>query len=188
MLGARDSSFLIRWDRAPGGHCQHQKSWLIDAGQTSEAAFVGGINLTFNAGASLPGHRGDGQRHDIYVEIAGPSASDVHHNFVQRWNEASERGADEGRWAHGAGEASLGFPTQVSAPRGSSRVQIQRTIHAGCYTDGHPAPGVGRYDIAAGERSCLEQYLLASMPPGARSTSRTRRCRRWRGRKDSRKR
>jgi cardiolipin synthase A/B len=161
MLAARDSSFLIRWDRAPGGHCQHQKSWLIDAGQVSETAFIGGINLTFKAGASLPGHRGHGQRHDIYVEIAGPAASDAHHNFVQRWNEASECGADDGRWGHGAGEAKLSFPSQVSAARGLSLAQVQRTIHAGCYTDGHPAPGGTRYDIAAGERSCLEQYLLA---------------------------
>ena len=45
-----------------------------------------------------PGHPAEGDRHDAYVEIAGPSATDVHHNFVQRWNEASERAADDGTW------------------------------------------------------------------------------------------
>ena len=70
-------------------YCQHQKCWLIDAGQSSETTFVGGINPTFKA--FEPGHMGEGQRHDVYVEVTGPSATDVHHSFVQRWNEASER-------------------------------------------------------------------------------------------------
>ena len=57
MLDARGSRFRIRWDRAPGPYCQHQKSWLIDAGQASETAFVGGINLTAQ-GDGLAGPRG----------------------------------------------------------------------------------------------------------------------------------
>ena len=40
------------------------------------------------------------QDHDAYVEIAGPCATDVHHNFVQRWNEASERHQDDGLFGH----------------------------------------------------------------------------------------
>ena len=49
MLAARGSRFRIRWDRAHGPYCQHQKSWLIDAGQSSETTFVGGMNLTAKA-------------------------------------------------------------------------------------------------------------------------------------------
>jgi cardiolipin synthase A/B len=158
LLGARGSRFRIRWDQAPGSYCQHQKSWLIDAGRPSETAFVGGINLTFPP--EDPGHGGDGGRHDIYVEVTGPAATDVHHNFVQRWNEASERSFADGLWGPDAG-APLAFPTRLSAPRGESPVQIQRNIHEGRYGDGHPSPGGQPYDIACGERSVLEQYLLA---------------------------
>jgi cardiolipin synthase A/B len=159
MLDARGSRFRIRWDRAQGAYCQHQKSWLIDAGQPSETAFVGGINLTAKAMGS-PGHRSEGDRHDVYVEISGPSATDVHHNFVQRWNEASERAADDGIWGHDADDV-LSFPTRASMPRGASVVQIQRTVHAGGYRDAHASPGGHRHDVAGGERSILAQYLEA---------------------------
>src|ERR1700712_1514228 len=49
LLEARSSRFRIRWDRAFGPYCHHQKSWLIDAGQPTETAFVGGTNLTARA-------------------------------------------------------------------------------------------------------------------------------------------
>ena len=65
----------LRWDRASGPYCQHQKSWVVD-----DTGFVGGINLTAKAL----------ERHDAYLEVNGPSASDVAHNFVQRWNGTSE--------------------------------------------------------------------------------------------------
>jgi phosphatidylserine/phosphatidylglycerophosphate/cardiolipin synthase-like enzyme len=159
MLDARGSRFRIRWDRAPGPYCQHQKSWLIDAGQPSETAFVGGINLTFKAIGS-PGHSNEGERHDIYVEVTGPSATDVHHNFVQRWNEASERAAADGTWAHD-GNDELKFPVRASERRGGSVVQIQRNVHAGRYSDAHPSPDGQAFDIASGERSILAQYHQA---------------------------
>jgi cardiolipin synthase len=158
LLRARGSKFSIRWDRAHAGFVQHQKSWLIDAGQPSEIAFVGGINLTAKAVGS-PGHS-DGGRHDLYVEVTGPSATDVHHNFVQRWNEASERNQEDGTWGPG-GAASLAFPVELSPPRGTSIAQIQRMIGAGRYTDGSATPGGRPNDITAGERSVLEQYERA---------------------------
>ncbi len=150
MLAARRSRFRIRWDRAPGPFCQHQKSWLIDAGQSSETAFVGGINPTARAM----------ERHDVYTEITGCSASDVHHNFVQRWNEASERSAADGTWGHDENDG-LSFPARQSAPRGESIVQIQRMVHPGRYSDAHPSPESPAYDIAGGERSVLLQYIQA---------------------------
>jgi cardiolipin synthase len=158
LLRARDSRFRIRWDRAPAAYCQHQKSWLIDPGQPAETAFVGGINLTFPP--ALPGHLDGSERHDVYVEVSGPSATDVHHNFVQRWNEASERHLDDGVWADD-GTVPLAFPSQVSRARGESSVQIQRMAHPGRYSDGRATPGGHPYDIAAGERSILEQYRRA---------------------------
>jgi cardiolipin synthase A/B len=159
LLKTRGSRFRIRWDQACGPYCQHQKSWLIDAGEPNETAFVGGINLTAKALGS-PGHAAAGERHDAYVEIAGPSATDVHHNFVQRWNEASERDTADGTWGHD-GDDGLSFPTRTSTPRGESVVQIQRTVHAGRYSDAHASPGGAPYNIAGGERSILAQYLGA---------------------------
>jgi cardiolipin synthase len=157
-LAARRSGFSARWDRAHGAYCQHQKSWLIDAGQSSETTFVGGINPTFSV--FEPGHGGEAQRHDVYVEVTGPSATDVHHNFVQRWNEASERTAADGIWGCN-GADHLPFPTRVSVPRGDSLVQIQRNVHPRRYHDGHPTPGGCRFDIAAGEQSIFAQYQQA---------------------------
>jgi len=159
MLDARGSRFRIRWDRAHGAFCQHQKCWLIDAGRPSETAFVGGININPRAMAA-PGHFGGDDVHDAYVEIAGPSATDVHHNFVQRWNEASERAAADGVWGHG-GADDLAFPDRPSAPRGNAFVQIQRNVHAGLYRDGRPSPGGLAFDIVSGESTIREQYLAA---------------------------
>jgi cardiolipin synthase A/B len=159
LLRARGSRFSIRWDRADTVFCQHQKAWLIDAGEASETAFIGGMNLTPMALAS-PGHCDSDAWHDLYVEVTGPSATDVHHNFVQRWNEASERNASDGVWGD-HGTATLAFPSRVSPPHGDSVVQIQRMIHPGRYRDGHAAPGGRPYEIAAGERSILEQYSRA---------------------------
>jgi cardiolipin synthase A/B len=158
ILRARGSRFRARWDRAHGPYLHHQKSWLVDAGEPSEVAFVGGINLTAQAVGS-PGHR-EGHRHDVYVEVRGPAATDVHHNFVQRWNEASERASDDGRWGHDPADQ-LSFPIRPSDPRGRSMVQIQRQVHAGRYTDGRATPGGVPYRIADGERTIFDQYLLA---------------------------
>src|SRR6266478_10047202 len=55
--------------RAQPGFCQHQKSWLIDSGTESETTFLGGINLNPHSMVA-PGHRGEGQNHDVYIELA----------------------------------------------------------------------------------------------------------------------
>jgi cardiolipin synthase len=159
LLDRRRSGVKIRWDCAHPGFCQHQKSWLIDAGADNETAFVGGINLNPHS-MVMPGHSGEGHNHDVYVELAGPSVVDVHHNFVQRWNEASERLIAHGRWGTGS-EANLQFPSQVPAERGNAVVQIQRTIHRGSYLDGQTTPGGISYDIASGEQSNFDQYCAA---------------------------
>jgi phosphatidylserine/phosphatidylglycerophosphate/cardiolipin synthase-like enzyme len=142
-LAARGSAFRARWDHQPDG-CHHQKSWIIDAGEPGEVAFVGGINVD-RMSIVEPGHRTpepEEHYHDVHCEIAGPCASDVHHNFVQRWNEASERHRPDGTWPPGGALDDLPFPTLVSVPRGGSRAQVTRTIR-------------GR------ERSILESYVAA---------------------------
>lgn len=137
-LARRGACFKIRWDRAAGGYCQHQKSWMIDAGQPTETAFVGGMNLT---SVAL-------QRHDVYVEITGPSAMDLCRNFVERWNEASERHVADGNWACDATDV-LPCPERPSQPRGGSVVQIQRMLDP------------SRYAADRVEQSIAEQYERA---------------------------
>jgi cardiolipin synthase A/B len=158
-LRRRRSRVRIRWDRAHPGFCQHQKTWLIDADTEFETAFVGGINLNPHS-VRAPGHDGEGENHDAYVELSGPSVVDVHHNFVQRWNEASERDSADGHWNAG-GEADLSFPISVPTVRGTARIQIQRTTHPGRYTNDQAVPGGARFDVALGERSILAQYGAA---------------------------
>jgi cardiolipin synthase len=159
LLARRDSAIRVRWDRAQPGFCQHQKIWLIDPGTETETVFLGGINLNPNSMVS-PGHRGEGQNHDVYLELAGPSAVDVHHNFVQRWTEASERHSADGRWGSGS-EIDLPFPSRLPSRRGDALVQIQRTIHSGRYHDGRATPEGTPFDIEAGERSNFDQYCAA---------------------------
>jgi phosphatidylserine/phosphatidylglycerophosphate/cardiolipin synthase-like enzyme len=163
-LAARGSTFLARWDRAAKLYCQHQKSWLVDAGREHEVVFVGGINLQQSSVVS-PGHPPfDGDRggtHDAYVEIRGPSASDVHHNFVQRWNESSERDLPDGLWPDASSQTELAFPDKASPAAGEVPVQIQRTVRRGLYRDSTPAPGGERFEIANGDPSITDQYLRA---------------------------
>jgi len=159
LLEQHGSQIRVRWDRAHPGFCQHQKTWLIDAGERTETCFVGGINLNPYSMVA-PGHSSEGQNHDVYVELSGPSAVDVHHNFAQRWNEASERHAGDGRWGTGS-DTELPFPDRVPTERGTDRVQIQRTIHSGRYSDGRPPPEGRAFDIASGEQTNFEQYCAA---------------------------
>lgn len=162
FLRARRSRFAARWDRHAGGFCQHQKSWIIDAGEASEVAFVGGINLTASS-LSEPGYppRDAGNVHDVYLELRGPAATDVHHNFVQRWNEASDRERPDGVWPPGSAGDPLDFPSFASPAAGEVPVQISRTIAPGRYADETPAPGHKPFPVADGEWSAFEQYVSA---------------------------
>ena len=162
FLAKRGSRFLARWDQAHGRYCQHQKSWVVDAGQPGETAFVGGINLN-NGSVVAPGHapRELGSTHDVYVELRGPAATDVHHNFVQRWNEASDRDREDGVWPDARSQDVLAFPRELSPVAGEVPVQIQRTVRRERYTDGSAAVGGAPFAISDGEHSILDQYLKA---------------------------
>jgi phosphatidylserine/phosphatidylglycerophosphate/cardiolipin synthase-like enzyme len=109
---------------------------------------------------AAPGHDGEGQNHDVYIELVGPSVADVHHNFVQRWNEASERHGNDGRWGAGS-ETALPFPQRVPAKCGTVTVQIQRTVHHSRYTNGHAPPEGHTFAIASGEQTNFDQYIAA---------------------------
>jgi cardiolipin synthase len=162
MLKERGSKFLARWDRAQKAYCQHQKSWLFDAGCSSEIAFVGGINPD-NSSVTPQGHSEPGRdhTHDIYLELRGPSASDVHHNFVQRWNEASERTVADGCWPDVQRADDLSFPSNTSPSAGAVTAQVQRTVRAGHYFDGTAPPGGATFNIAKGETTLFAQYQAA---------------------------
>jgi phosphatidylserine/phosphatidylglycerophosphate/cardiolipin synthase-like enzyme len=110
-----------------------------------------------------PGHPATsiGNTHDVYLELRGPSATDVHHNFVQRWNEASDRGDPDGCWPDACSQSELDFPERASEPAGEAVVQIQRTVRRDRYRDGTPTPGGRRFDIAGGELAVVDQYRRA---------------------------
>jgi phosphatidylserine/phosphatidylglycerophosphate/cardiolipin synthase-like enzyme len=159
LLESQAPEISVRWDRAHPGFCQHQKLWLIDAGWETPCAFVGGINLNPHS-VVAPGHGGAGHNHDLYLEISGPATTDIHHNFVQRWNEASERHAADGRWGPDA-DSDLAFPDRVAAASGATVAQVHRTIHPGRYTNSCPTPGGAPFAVADGEFSSYDQYVHA---------------------------
>ncbi|MFP6664819.1 MAG: phosphatidylserine/phosphatidylglycerophosphate/cardiolipin synthase family protein [Deltaproteobacteria bacterium] len=169
-LHARDFRGQIRWDHLPD-FCHHQKSWVIDAGRSSETAFVGGINLD-RGSLSAPGHaiRGADETdisgryaeiHDLYSELRGPAVTDVVHNFTQRWNEASERSKDDGAFPDADAVDDLPRPSETSGAAGDMAVQITRTIMPGILADTTPSPGAASFAIAEGESSVREQVLAA---------------------------
>ena len=162
FLSDRGSCFLARWDRLTKTWCHHQKSWLMDAGKDTEVTFVGGINLDVDSMVE-PGHQGheNGSTHDVYVEVRGPAATDVHHNFVQRWNEASEKDLPDGSWPENETVADLPFPQSLTPPVGKVSVQITRTVRRETYKDSTPAVGAEPFPITRGEQSCFEQYINA---------------------------
>jgi phosphatidylserine/phosphatidylglycerophosphate/cardiolipin synthase-like enzyme len=162
FLSERGSTFWARWDRLPKNWCHHQKSWLIDAGAETGRAFVGGINLEINSVVE-PGHsqHENGSTHDIYLDLTGPAATDVHHNFVQRWNGASEKDLPDGSWPSKELLSDLPFPEALTAPAGNIPVQISRTVRRETYNNGFPAVGGQPFPISKGEQSVFEQYLSA---------------------------
>jgi len=161
-LGARGSRIRARWDRHPKAFCHHQKSWIVDAGGAGEVAFVGGINLV-RSSLTRPRHgpHDHEQDHDVYVEVRGPAATDVHHNFVQRWNGASDRFSTDGAWPDPGTADDLEHPARLSPSAGDVPVQLTRTVMAGIYDDDRASPGARSFPLAKGEESTLEQYLAA---------------------------
>ena len=156
MLSVRGTSWQLRWD-AVGRNCQHQKVWIIDAGTPNEIAFVGGINITQGSMAE-PSHGEPtfGERnerysniHDVHCQIQGPITSDVHTNFVMRWNHASEQDKTFGSWPE-TETNDLPEVIGIAADAGNVRAQITRSVLPDLYSE-----------LPEGENSVRQQYLEA---------------------------
>ena len=164
MLGSRSTRWQARWD-ALGRQCQHQKAWLVDAGTDAEVAFVGGINIGKgsmagpdhaepNPGPEVVGDDRYADVHDVHCLVRGPVATDVHDNFVMRWNGASERGREHGSWPPGETD-DLPAPATRTGELGPTTAQIQRSVLPGLYEA-----------LPDGENSVREQYLSAIAAAG----------------------
>ena len=164
MLGSRSTRWQARWD-AVGRQCQHQKAWLVDAGTDAEVAFVGGINIGKSSmagpdhaepdpGPEVVGDDSYADVHDVHCLVRGPAATDVHDNFVMRWNGASERGREHGSWPPGETD-DLPAPTTRTGELGPTTAQIQRSVLPGLYEA-----------LPDGENSVREQYLSAIAAAG----------------------
>ena len=116
-------------------HCHHEKAIVID----DEVAFVGGIDLTLDAGDpyDTPEHvaRGRVGWHDAAVRLRGPAVADVAEHFRLRW----EAAADE----------PLPPPLQP-AEAGDVEVQVVRTVRDGVLKK-----------LPRGDYSLLEAYTAA---------------------------
>ncbi len=117
-------------------HCHHEKAIVIDG----ELAFVGGIDLTDDAGDRFDSQQHRARRrlgwHDAAVCLRGPAVRDVADHFALRWTELT-------------GERRLEEPPPA-AQGGDSTVQITRTIAEGMYDQ-----------VPRGEFSILESYVRA---------------------------
>ena len=165
LLLDRGARFAARWDRLDKTYCHHQKSWLIDAGRGGEVVFVGGTNLDNESVTThpFPLREGGSSSHtqDVYCELAGPVATDVHHNFAQRWNGASERALPLGAWPAPDRVDDLALPLKVSPDAGDVPVQLSRTVRRGFYDDDTAPPGGRAFSPASGEYGVLRQYIAA---------------------------
>src|SRR6185437_16509770 len=116
-------------------HCHHEKTVVVDG----EVAFVGGIDLTDQAGDRFdsPGHPARRRLgwHDVGTRIRGPVVADVNDHFAMRWRNVTNKQADT---------------TDPPQPQGSSTAQIVRTVAENMYDD-----------VAKGDFRILESYLRA---------------------------
>ena len=110
-------------------------------------------------------------------ELAIPrsSAVDVHHNFVQRWNEASER--HSGRWPVGIRAARLTCPSRPRLPTAGGAMPSFRyrgRFIDGRYRDGKATPEGDpiQYRKRANNRISIS-IARRSLPPAVGSISNT---------------
>ena len=99
----------------------------------------------------------------MYVELRGPSATDVHHNFVQRWNEASDRERADGLWPDARSQTDA--PVPAAALAGRRRRAGADPAHRAARPLPRRHAGAGRRAASRsrdGETAILEQYLRRS--------------------------
>jgi phosphatidylserine/phosphatidylglycerophosphate/cardiolipin synthase-like enzyme len=116
-------------------HCHHEKTIVID----DRVAFVGGIDLTLDAGdpydSSEHVARGRVGWHDAAVRLRGPAVADVAEHFRLRWEAATDEPLPEAT------------PPPVA---GDVEVQIVRTVRDGVFEK-----------LPRGDYSLLEAYSAA---------------------------
>jgi phosphatidylserine/phosphatidylglycerophosphate/cardiolipin synthase-like enzyme len=116
-------------------HCHHEKTISIDG----ELAFVGGIDLTDQAGDRFDSSDHRARRrlgwHDATTRLRGPAVADVHDHFATRW--------------HAVTGETLDRPGPPS-PAGDSTVQVVRTVAEDMYDE-----------VPRGDFRILESYLRA---------------------------
>jgi len=138
----------IRWDSNKLG-CHHQKIFIID----DKIAFVGGINMDeTHIDTSAHDRKKPHPTHDLFCEIRGPAVRDVIHNFVQRWNEATEKNKKYGSFPQDTKPDNISdYPEQPPQKNeGNIKIQVTRTIPRNVYPS-----------ISNGEYSIRESYLNA---------------------------
>jgi phosphatidylserine/phosphatidylglycerophosphate/cardiolipin synthase-like enzyme len=116
-------------------HCHHEKTIIID----DEVAFVGGIDLTDDAGDRYDTSEHHARRklgwHDVATRMEGPAVQDVARHFTMRWHEVT-------------GETLT--PPLPRPPAGTSTVQVVRTVAEDMYDA-----------VPHGDFRILESYLRA---------------------------
>ncbi|MHC4190230.1 MAG: phospholipase D-like domain-containing protein [Planctomycetota bacterium] len=121
----------FRWDFNKLG-CHHQKIFIID----DKIAFVGGINMDeTHIDTSAHDRKKPHSTHDLFCEIRGPAVRDVIHNFVQRWNEATEKKKKYGSFPQDNKPGDLRYPPEepTQENEGDIKIQVTRTIPAKVY-------------------------------------------------------
>ncbi len=138
----------FRWDYNKLG-CHHQKIFIID----DKIAFVGGINMDkTHIDTSAHDRKEPHPTHDLFCEIRGPVVRDVIHNFVQRWDKATEKNKKYGSFPQDIKPADLPYPPEQPPQEneGNIKIQVTRTIPSNIYPN-----------ISDGEYSIRESYLNA---------------------------
>jgi phosphatidylserine/phosphatidylglycerophosphate/cardiolipin synthase-like enzyme len=116
-------------------HCHHEKTISIDG----ELAFVGGIDLTDDAGDRFDSSAHEARRrlgwHDVAARLRGPAVGDVHDHFAARW--------------HAVTGETLERP-DPPPPAGDTTVQVVRTVAEDMYDQ-----------LPHGDFRILESYMRA---------------------------
>jgi phosphatidylserine/phosphatidylglycerophosphate/cardiolipin synthase-like enzyme len=116
-------------------HCHHEKVIVVD----DKVAFVGGIDLTLDAGDpyDTPQHvaRGRVGWHDAAVRLRGPAVADVAEHFRLRWEATREEPL---------------APVEAPPEAGDVEVQVVRTVRDGIFKK-----------LPRGDYSLLEAYAAA---------------------------
>jgi len=136
FLRSRATRWKARWDSSgeDAQHCHHQKFWMCDAGRESAVGFVGGMTFGKTT-VDNKAHRKPFSRHDICMEVHGPCLQDLHHTFVERWNEAGTDPHSPLPWPNASVASTLSYHDEAFPPSQKGiPAQLTRSLKPGLYT------------------------------------------------------